>query len=356
MNVVRFVCLSSAMIFAAAFAGCGSSGAPSPSVMPAGVAWPASSDRHVTISEFTDLPQDDHSYFPTALTVGPDGAIWVADDIDQDIGQSAIVRITPSGKRTNTYYFQNETSPSFEGIATGSDGALWLTDWGDGIIVRCTTQGAITTFPVYGHGPYGITAGPDKALWFAAGNAIGRITTQGVISFYTKGLAQGSGVPGITSGPDGALWFTDQSHDAVGRITVAGKITEFSKGMSSDAEPYSIAAGPDGALWFTEVAGRIGRVTTTGKITEYSRGISESEEPSGIAAGPDGALWFTEYESYDSYLYRGSKIGRITTAGKITEYAKNLAPKSQPTGITAGPDGNMWFVESTANKMGRVNL
>src|ERR1022692_376814 len=35
--------------------------------------------------------------------------------------------------------------------------------------------------------------------------------------------------------------------------------------------------------------------------------------PAGIAAGPDGALWFAEFNK--------SKIGRITTAGDITEYA-----------------------------------
>src|SRR5438128_1529458 len=34
--------------------------------------------------------------------------------------------------------------------------------------------------------------------------------------------------------------------------------------------------------------------------------------PDGIAAGPDGALWFTEFN--------GNKIGRITTAGVITEF------------------------------------
>jgi streptogramin lyase len=34
--------------------------------------------------------------------------------------------------------------------------------------------------------------------------------------------------------------------------------------------------------------------------------------PTSITVGPDGALWFTEQT--------GNKIGRITTAGVITEY------------------------------------
>jgi virginiamycin B lyase len=62
--------------------------------------------------------------------------------------------------------------------------------------------------------------------------------------------------------------------------------------------------GPDGALWFTEHAGsRIGRITLQGAITEYLV-PTRASVPMVIAPGPDGALWFTEYY--------GNKIGRIT--------------------------------------------
>ena len=66
---------------------------------------------------------------------------------------------------------------------------------------------------------------------------------------------------------------------------------------------------------------------------------------SGITAGPDGALWFTE-----SY---GNKIGRITTSGAITEYPVPTAG-SGPYGITAGPDGALWFADEGANRIGEV--
>jgi streptogramin lyase len=55
-----------------------------------------------------------------------------------------------------------------------------------------------------------------------------------------------------------------------------------------------------------------------------------------IAAGPDGALWFTETT--------GNKIGRISTSGAITEFTLPTA-KSNPGAITAGPDGAVWFAE-----------
>jgi virginiamycin B lyase len=316
--------------------------------------------ERVTISQFDDLVAE-QGYFPTALTVGPDAAFWVTDDVDQDYGESAVVRVEANGKRTATFYFQNSASPAFEGIAAGSDGALWMADSGDGLIVRMTTTGLFTVFQVAGYGdPSAIVAGPDQALWFVdvfvGGSAVGRITTSGEMTTFTKGISPHAVLQDIAVGSDGALWFTESTGNRIGRVTTDGTITEYSKGISPGAQPYSIAPGPDGALWFTELAGgRIGRITTRGRVTEYSRGITPTEQPQDLAAGPDGAMWFTEYESYDSYSVRDSKIGRITMSGTIAEYS-NFDSTSAPTGIVAGRDGNMWFVETNANRVGRVNL
>ena len=92
--------------------------------------------------------------------------------------------------------------------------------------------------------------------------------------------------------------------------------------------------------------------TAPNTITEFSAGISAGAYPFGITAGPDGNLWFTEYSD------RGNRIGRITPAGVVTEF--NLPSSlAEPTGITAGPDGNLWFIESSYNgynpKIGRIN-
>jgi virginiamycin B lyase len=49
-----------------------------------------------------------------------------------------------------------------------------------------------------------------------------------------------------------------------------------------------------------------------------------------------------------------NKIGRITTASVITEFAIPTAGSS-PVGIAAGPDGNVWFAELYDNNVGRIN-
>ena len=82
----------------------------------------------------------------------------------------------------------------------------------------------------------------------------------------------------------------------------------------------------------------------SGKIREFAVPTASSF-PEGITAGPDGNLWFTEID--------GNNIGRITTAGVVTEFPVPTA-SSEPEGIAAGPDGNIWFTEFAVNKIGQL--
>ena len=63
----------------------------------------------------------------------------------------------------------------------------------------------------------------------------------------------------------------------------------------------------------------------------------------GITAGPDGNLWFTG----------SSAIGRITPSGTITLFP---VPGSAPGAITAGPDGNLWFLDNGTGKIGQTRI
>ncbi len=68
--------------------------------------------------------------------------------------------------------------------------------------------------------------------------------------------------------------------------------------------------------------------------------------PEGIAAGPDGNLWFTEYSA--------GKIGELNpSTHAINEFPIPTAGTS-PIGIALGPDGNLWFTEQ-AGKIGEIN-
>jgi streptogramin lyase len=99
---------------------------------------------------------------------------------------------------------------------------------------------------------------------------------------------------GITTGPDGALWFTERYNPGkIGRITTAGAITEFPV-PTANSVPSGITTGPDGALWFTESGGaanKIGRITTSGVITEFPTPTANSGPSLALQKPlPDGAL------------------------------------------------------------------
>jgi len=44
----------------------------------------------------------------------------------------------------------------------------------------------------------------------------------------------------------------------------------------------------------------------------------------------------------------------LALSGKIREFPITTAINSQPVGITAGPDGNLWFTEEHGNKIGQL--
>lgn len=127
-----------------------------------------------------------------------------------------------------------------------------------------------------------------------------------------------------------------------------GPITEYSVPTANAGLREGITLGPDGALYFVEMyGGKIGRITTAGTITEYS--LPSNYWPWDIAVGSDDAFWITERKGY---------IARMTTAGAFTQY---LVPgpggsNSVPQDITNGPDGALYFTDSniTPSAVGRI--
>ena len=453
---------------------------------------------------------------PDAITAGPDGALWFTN-----YGNNSIGRITTAGVVTN-YTDPGISEPA--GIAAGPDGAMWFTNSGNNSIGRITTAGVVTNYtdsehrradgdrgrprrgpvvhqlrqqldradhhrrgghqlhrhqlsdspssiscwarrsavvhqfqqrldradhhrrgghqlhrrrssmtwgdhrrsgrrPVvhqlrrqldradhhrrrgdrlHGHrrsdGPDAIAAGPDGALWFtnytAAGasnstftGTIGRITTgDGIIQLHgTRALL----IPSASRpGPDGALWFTNvdggtSGQGSIGRITTAGAVTNYNGtgiddpcdhrcgprrrpvvhqlGQQLDRADHHRRGGhqlhrqpasttrtgsppaPTGLCGSpTSPTTRSGGSPPTGAVTNYTgTGI---DQPLGITAGPDGALWFTN-QGNDS-------IGRITTTGAVTNYTG--VGVDTPAAITAGPDGALWFTNEGNNTIGSI--
>src|SRR3990172_7286495 len=62
--------------------------------------------------------------------------------------------------------------------------------------------------------------------------------------------------------------------------------------------------------------------------------------------GPDRALWFCESGA--------CKIGRLDPNAYTFQEFALPTENAPPIGIVLGPDGNLWFAEKTGNKIGRI--
>jgi len=103
----------------------------------------------------------------------------------------------------------------------------------------------------------------------------------------------------------------------------------------------SIAALVLVALFVSSVLVATSRAQT---INEYAIPTASSV-PWNLAVDTSGNVWFTESS--------GNKIGKLLT-GVITEYAIPTA-SSSPKGIAVDSSGNIWFAEDAANKIGKIN-
>jgi streptogramin lyase len=289
-------------------------------------------DRSGSLSEFT-LPSIS---FGANMIYGPDGNLWMVGITA--LGSTVagnIVKLTPAG--TSTFYELPGTWVP-EGLTAGPDGNLWFTAWesanpeGAVAIAQITMAGAITIFPLpeRATGPATITSGPDHSLWFTESpvSRIGRVALDGKVLEYD--LPRKGSLPAqIVAGSDGNIWFTENFSDRVARITPKGMVTEFTLPMSGKYE--AIVAGPDGNLWIAvnspasfpgsapnSTAGTIVRMTTNGAATVFP--IPSGADITDLIARRDGTLSFAERWVTSGSTY----IGRITTAGQITELSLSL--------------------------------
>ncbi len=116
---------------------------------------------------------------------------------------------------------------------------------------------------------------------------------------------------------------------------------------AASAAPAMTHAGPAVARVRAKVLSKVASQAGTGAdgISLY-HGVSAD---SGLVAGPDGAVWF---------LNPGDSIGRVAADGEITIYpdpdrSMNLFT-GNVSGLTVGPDGALWFTNNLTGSVGRM--
>lgn len=299
------------------------------------------------------------------IAAGPHGELWFATS------RSTVGWIGPRGTVHSFDLPKGETPVSI--IPARRGGAAWFS-WnrlvrvkGNPVIAgigRVTSGGHIVHFRGPGERlffPHELVIGSGGDLWFnsidetsAGENVIGRMTPGGQFATYGADPSEDSFVTDVTAGADGNVWFGDDEQGTVNRITPAGEITRFEGGLASlQPHLYRLAAARDGSVYFSlEGTGRygIGRVGPgSDALRRFTQGLSPRvNEIGSLAVGPGGDVWFG-IERKGSLGTTASTdgraaIGRLTPAGKITEFSRCLRPAAGPTDLTVGPGHDVWFL------------
>jgi virginiamycin B lyase len=228
-------------------------------------------------------------------------------------------------------------------IVAAADG-VWFTDSQHMTLSHLATDGALVRFPVpfASEWVFDAAVGADETVWFNSVTAdlvahVGRMTVDGEVTLFD--VPSGARVRRLTACADAAVWFT--AGESVGRVDAHGAITETAVGSVTG----DLACDAVGTVWFTEPEqNRIGRLDTAGTLTHVEVPTAASGLEA-IVLGAEGHLWFSESNA--------GKIGRIDPAGTITEFDV-VTPPARVRELTAGP-GGIWFtVQPDGYGPGRV--
>ena len=233
-------------------------------------------------------------------------------------------------------------------ITSGSDGNLW---WTNGLLNQITPSGTVTTFPGILPGGAGqIVAGTDGSLYVVTttqvvNDSVAQVKINGCCgpSFaWQVPAGAGTNINDLEPGVDGNMWFTAGSgrQGIVGFVTPTAKYKNFNLPAGSGV-PFSITAGPDDAMWFTLDSGQVGRITTAGAVTFVAMpaGLNSGD----IALGPDGNFWMT-VGRHTGNGTTPNYVLRMTPSGAFTQFT-TPTPDVGAGSITTGADGNLWFNE-----------
>lgn len=147
---------------------------------------------------------------------------------------------------------------------------------------------------------------------------------------------------GVFPGPDGTIWYTGNSNATIGKLEPeTGLITEF---KTEAADPHTGIFHPNGKLYFTaQRAGMLGRLDpSTGELHE----IKTEPRPYGIRVGNDGKLWIA---------YNGTnRLGSMDPDSMELRYYEVPGTNSRIRRLYPDSKGNIWYVNSTGGKIGRL--
>jgi streptogramin lyase len=319
---------------------------------------------------------------PSEIAIQPNGTAWFIESASNTIGTFSVTSPNP---QTSNVAVPASSLPS--GITVGPDGnSVYFTELAASQIGKFSSTDSahtLTNDPVTaGSGPVGLTTA-NGSVWVTQNqpkaappgqpNAVNRISEIDSSAHVTETLLPNKNMTSVNSrivrGPDGNLWFTERGFIGVFNPVSKTLVKEVPLPGGSTEVPFGIAVGPDGNIWYTEAVFNatfsgflslgVGLINPTSQSVITEIPVSGPAEPFGITAGPDGNLWFavasngTSPGTIDEIIPQSNPLN--DTINQTLAIPTTAVSIPNPTEIVPGPDGNLWFTDG-AGAIGKVNL
>ena len=248
---------------------------------------------------------------PSALAVGPDGRLYVADT-----GTHRVVVLGAGGADVVDAHVGRPL-----GLAFDHDGNLYVADAATDTVLRVAPDGTVTVYAGDGTAGFAGDGGP---------------ATRAELSDPT----------GLAFGPDGALYISDSSNGRIRRVAPDGVITTYagngSASQTGDGGP-AVDAGLDPQALAFDGRGNldvfqfdvkaIRRITPAGIISSLPKAVYAS----GLATTPDGDVDVADYGAFG--------ISRIAPAGTIAPVPFRHSGVFRPVAIAVAPNGDVYVAD-----------
>lgn len=266
---------------------------------------------------------------PTALAIGPDGNLYVADQtrdqILQRLPDGTFMVVAGAGREG----YAGDGGPAVkaeldrpDGMAFAADGTLYFADEGNGRVRAITPNGNITT--VVGSGgsttsgvvsdgtpalhadvqPNDVALGPGGQLYISTGEQVLRLNADGTLAVIvgpnSLDEATADGVDGVAFDAAGNLYFFGFGSKTVFVVQPSGALTEpYGEQTIYPHGDGGLATSPNGEVIVMGEQSVVRLLPTSQQpIISFYPGLFDGIRgfsPNGVAVGPDGTIYVDTY-------------------------------------------------------------
>jgi len=309
---------------------------------------------------------------PLAITVDANGIVWFTES-----NASKLASFNPANHEFNEY--RVPTIGDMWGVTLDHNGNVWLTQYsGKGSVspggsVVFGGHGRLLRFdpvhknftsvdvPTASSFPMRLVVDGENRVWFTEllGNKIGVYDQSKRQLMEYSVPTNASGPADLTFDKNGNLWFTEAYGKNLGEFFPQNEsFVEYPLGNSTASQivssPVGLAFDSAGNVWVADHGGNwiVQFNPLTHGIVKYPTHFPPQDVypislVNDLLTDSKGRVWFVEHG--------GNSVGYLNIEDhSMTEFPIPTGPISTSLWIAAAPNGNIWFTEWSANKIGVV--